>query len=60
MDICGSIEVKKEYGRYTVYLNNEFYSTCENRNEVEEEIEEIRRIYGADGKGRLEKWTSEN
>lgn len=32
------IEIKHEYGRYTILINGEFYCTCENMAEVTEEL----------------------
>ncbi len=40
-----SIVVEREHGRYVVYVNSEFWSTCENMNEVAEEMEYIKDHY---------------
>ncbi len=35
------IEVKREHGRYAVYVDGEFWATCENVSEVAEEKDYI-------------------
>ena len=40
-----SIVIEREHGRYAIYVDNEFWSTCENMAEVAEEMEEIRDVY---------------
>ena len=37
------IEIRKEHGRYTIYIEDKFYCTCENMKEVTEELEEYER-----------------
>ena len=32
------IEIRKEHGRYTIYIEDKFYCTCENMREVTEEL----------------------
>lgn len=38
------IEVKKTFDHYTIYVNDRFWCTCDNRREVDEEIEAIDEI----------------
>lgn len=38
------IEIRKEHGRYAVYYNGDFYCTCENQLEVEEEVNDLMQI----------------
>ena len=39
------ITTVKQYEHYVIYVNSNFWSTCENWREVNEEIAEIERIY---------------
>ena len=40
-----SIDVRYDRGRYTVYVNGEFWSTCDNAAEVREEKDYIFNYY---------------
>lgn len=40
-----NIVIERNHGRYAVYVDGEFWSTCENVAEVAEEMEEIRGAY---------------
>ncbi len=37
-----SITILQKYGYYAIFLNNEFYCSCDNWKEVTEELEHIR------------------
>ena len=37
-----NIDIERAYGRYTIYVDGEFWSTCESMAEVAEEMEYIR------------------
>ena len=39
------IEVNKVMEHYMIYVDDEFYASAENLNEVDEEIEDIRNVY---------------
>lgn len=41
-----SIVIERERGAYVVYVDSEFWSTCENMTEVAEEMEFIKEQYG--------------
>ncbi|MBQ8768840.1 MAG: hypothetical protein IJZ15_04250 [Oscillospiraceae bacterium] len=40
------IAIERENGRYVVYVDSEFWSTCESMSEVAEEMEYIRDQFG--------------
>ena len=39
------IKVLKEFGRYTIKLDNEFYATAESAKDVREEVEDIIKLH---------------
>ena len=39
------VDVYKQFDRYEITVNDMFYCTCENLNEVDDEIEDIKEEY---------------